>query len=140
MYLLKTLRSLLLKSSTVSISGGIHHAVHNALQIGARAFALFTSRSHQISNYIGCTNESTENQRQWAGPPLDAQNVESFTLGCTGKVPRPTDTNAEVDASEHVQTLGDGVGFNRKLHILPHGSYLVNLANPDPSKWAKSFE
>ena len=29
-------------------------------------------------------------------------------------------------------------GYDPK-HVLPHGSYLINLANPDEAKWNQSF-
>lgn len=45
----------------VSAAGGIENAPHNAKQIGAKAFALFT-----------------KNQRQWAAPPLTAAQIDSF--------------------------------------------------------------
>lgn len=57
----------------VSASGGVFNAVQNALDIGAKAFALFT-----------------KNQRQWAAKPLDDETVEKFksALGASGILPR----------------------------------------------------
>lgn len=45
----------------VSASGGVFNAVQNALDIGAKAFALFT-----------------KNQRQWSAKPLEDMAVEKF--------------------------------------------------------------
>lgn len=57
----------------VSASGGVFNAVQNALDIGAKAFALFT-----------------KNQRQWAAKPLDDETVEKFknALSASGILPR----------------------------------------------------
>lgn len=49
----------------VSASGGVENAPHNAAQIGATAFALFT-----------------KNQRQWAAPPLSPAQIEAFRKAC----------------------------------------------------------
>ena len=45
----------------VSASGGVYNAPLNAMEIGAKAFALFT-----------------KNQRQWVAKPLDAETIEKF--------------------------------------------------------------
>lgn len=45
----------------VSASGGVFNAVQNALDIGAKAFALFT-----------------KNQRQWSAKPLEDETIEKF--------------------------------------------------------------
>lgn len=45
----------------VSASGGVFNAVQNALDIGAKAFALFT-----------------KNQRQWSAKPLEEETIEKF--------------------------------------------------------------
>ncbi len=57
----------------VSASGGVFNAVQNALDIGAKAFALFT-----------------KNQRQWAAKPLDDETIEKFknALSASGILPR----------------------------------------------------
>jgi len=47
-----------------------------------------------------------KSQRKWSSPPLTDENVASF--------------KARMNA----------FGYDPK-HVLPHGSYLVNLANPD---------
>jgi deoxyribonuclease-4 len=45
----------------VSASGGVYNAPLNAMEIGAKAFALFT-----------------KNQRQWVAKPLDNETIEKF--------------------------------------------------------------
>jgi len=45
----------------VSASGGVYNAPLNAMEIGARAFALFT-----------------KNQRQWVAKPLDSETIDKF--------------------------------------------------------------
>lgn len=55
----------------------------------------------------------TKNQRQWVAKDLSEENVAEF--------------NKAMDA-----------GGYKPEHVLPHGSYLVNLGNPDPVKRDKS--
>lgn len=55
-----------------------------------------------------------KSQRKWDSPPLSAENVDVFT------------------------TRMQEFGYSPK-HVLPHGSYLVNLGNPDEEKRQKSF-
>ncbi|KAJ3242084.1 hypothetical protein HDU81_007838 [Chytriomyces hyalinus] len=54
-------------------------------------------------------------QRKWDRPPLTQEVVDKFKAMCEQKK------------------------FN-KAHILPHGSYLINLGNPDAEKRKKSLE
>lgn len=49
----------------VSMSGGLHNAVTNAVEIGASAFALFT-----------------RNQRRWQHAPLTSQEISDFRQAC----------------------------------------------------------
>ncbi|PLY15487.1 deoxyribonuclease IV [Sulfurimonas sp. CVO] len=57
----------------VSASGGVFNAVENAVEIGAKAFALFT-----------------KNQRQWSAKPLDNETIDKFkkALQESGILPR----------------------------------------------------
>jgi len=57
----------------VSASGGVYNAPLNAMEIGAKAFALFT-----------------KNQRQWVAKPLDAKTIEKFqeNLAKSGILPK----------------------------------------------------
>ncbi len=55
-----------------------------------------------------------KNQRQWIGKPLGAEAIEEF--------------KATLQAAPY-----------SARQILPHAGYLINLANPDPEKHAKSM-
>ncbi len=57
----------------VSASGGVQNAPLNAMEIGAKAFALFT-----------------KNQRQWVSKPLDSQTIDLFkkNLALSGILPK----------------------------------------------------
>ncbi|PKK74754.1 AP endonuclease [Rhizophagus irregularis] len=55
------------------------------------------------------------NQRRWTAPPLDPKNIEAFRENCL----------------QH--------NYASKF-ILPHGSYLINLGNPDQEKREKSYQ
>lgn len=56
-----------------------------------------------------------KSQRKWDSPPFSAENVDAFKRRMRefGYLPK---------------------------HVLPHGSYLVNLGNPDEEKRRKSFD
>ncbi|MBN1196619.1 MAG: deoxyribonuclease IV [Candidatus Aminicenantes bacterium] len=56
----------------------------------------------------------TRNQRRWHSPPLAEEEIAAFRESCR----------------EH--------GFPAES-ILPHDSYLINLADPDPEGWEKSL-
>lgn len=56
----------------------------------------------------------TKNQRQWSAPPLTEKEIAAFKNNCQTR------------------------GFSPAA-ILPHDSYLINLANPDPEKWRHSL-
>ncbi|TGZ79641.1 AP endonuclease [Ascodesmis nigricans] len=56
-----------------------------------------------------------KSQRKWASPPLDPKNVKLFKQMC----------------HEH--------DYNPGKHMVPHGSYLVNLATPDPEKAKQAY-
>ncbi|KTW28788.1 hypothetical protein T552_01418 [Pneumocystis carinii B80] len=57
-----------------------------------------------------------KSQRKWISPCLKPYNIQEFRKLC----------------SNH--------GFDPKKHILPHGSYLVNLASADKEKRDRSYE
>ena len=57
-----------------------------------------------------------KSQRKWESPPLSHASIYGFRDAC----------------KEYL--------YNPKLQILPHGSYLVNLANPDTEKREKVRE
>jgi AP endonuclease-1 len=55
-------------------------------------------------------------QRKWESPPLDPETVTLFLDGC----------------KKH--------GFEADKCCLPHGSYLVNLAHPDPDRKKQAYD
>jgi len=115
----------------VSASGGVENAPLNAMEIGARAFALFT-----------------KNQRQWKAKPLSEESIEAFrtNLEKSGISPRhvlPHDSylinlghpepekleksrEAFVDELKRCEQLGLD-----KLNFHP-GSHLVKISKKDP--------
>ncbi|KAL8675067.1 MAG: hypothetical protein Q9168_000550 [Polycauliona sp. 1 TL-2023] len=56
-----------------------------------------------------------KSQRKWENPPLQDEHRDGFKSNCT----------------EHK--------YNATKHILPHGSYLVNLAQEDPDKAKQAY-
>jgi len=107
----------------VSASGGVYNAPLNAMDIGAKAFALFT-----------------KNQRQWVAKPLDTQTIDKFkkALDASGILPKhvlPHDSYlinlghpevekleksraAFIDELERCDTLGlDRLNFHPGSHL-----------------------
>ena len=56
----------------------------------------------------------TRSKRQWNSPPIDVDRAAAFRQACKD------------------------FGFGPE-HILPHGSYLINLASADPELYDKSY-
>ncbi|PYH90403.1 AP endonuclease [Aspergillus ellipticus CBS 707.79] len=83
----------------VSAAKGVFNAVHNSMQIGGNAFALFL-----------------KSQRKWDNPPLQDGHRDQFRKLC----------------QEHK--------YDGAKHILPHGSYLVNLAQEDKDKAKQAYD
>jgi len=120
----------------VSASGGVENAPLNAMEIGAKAFALFT-----------------KNQRQWRAKPLSEESIEAFkaNLAKSGISPRhvlPHDSylinlghpepekleksrEAFIDELERCEQLG-----LEMLNFHP-GSHLVKIPKKDPEYEAK---
>jgi deoxyribonuclease-4 len=107
----------------VSASGGVYNAPLNAMEIGAKAFALFT-----------------KNQRQWVAKPLDTETIDKFkkALDESGILPKhvlPHDSylinlghpeaekleksrTAFIDELERCDTLGlDRLNFHPGSHL-----------------------
>ncbi|MEA3490443.1 MAG: deoxyribonuclease IV [Campylobacterota bacterium] len=122
----------------VSASGGVYNAPLNAIEIGAKAFALFT-----------------KNQRQWVAKPLDSDTIDLFkkNLILSGISPKhilPHDSylinlghpeadkleksrNAFIDEIERCEALGlDRLNFHP-------GSHLVKIPKKDP-EYAQKIE
>ena len=57
----------------------------------------------------------TRSKRRWESPPISIENAAKFKQACKD------------------------YGFGPQ-HILPHGSYLINLASADPALLAKSYD
>lgn len=123
----------------VSASGGVYNAPLNAMEIGAKAFALFT-----------------KNQRQWVAKPLDSKTIDQFqaNLEKSGILPKhilPHDSylinlghpeaekleksrEAFIDEVQRCQILGlDRLNFHP-------GSHLVKIGKHDPQYDQKLLE
>ncbi|KAI4164943.1 MAG: hypothetical protein LQ342_001576 [Letrouitia transgressa] len=57
-----------------------------------------------------------KSQRKWESPPLQDANRDQFRLNC----------------ADH--------GYDATRHVVPHGSYLVNLAQEDPDKAKQAYD
>lgn len=123
----------------VSASGGVDNAPLNAMEIGAKAFALFV-----------------KNQRQWTAKPLESKTIDAFkkNLEASGIAPKhvlPHDSYlinlghpeqekleksraAFIDEVERCATLG-----LVKLNFHP-GSHLVKIPKKDPDYAQKLLE
>jgi len=123
----------------VSASGGVDNAPINAMDIGAKAFALFT-----------------KNQRQWIAKPLETQTIDAFhaNLEASGILPKhilPHDSylinlghpevdkleksrEAFIDELERCRILGLD-----KLNFHP-GSHLVKIGKKDPEYMDKLMQ
>jgi AP endonuclease-1 len=57
-----------------------------------------------------------KSQRKWANPPLDESHSINFHAHC------------------------DKHNFDQNKHVVPHGSYLVNLAHTDPERTKQAYD
>ncbi|KAJ5101610.1 Endodeoxyribonuclease IV [Penicillium alfredii] len=83
----------------VSAAKGVFNSIHNSVQIGGNALALFL-----------------KSQRKWDNPALLDDHRDQFRQLC----------------AEHK--------YDAAKHILPHGSYLVNLAQNDKAKAKQAYD
>lgn len=94
--------------------------VANALKlIGAHVSAAGgVDKAIENARWIGGNSFALflKSQRKWASPPLSEETVRQFKLNC----------NTE--------------SYDPLRSILPHGSYLVNLATSDPDLQSKSYD
>lgn len=89
------------------------------------------------SRLLGSIYTSTaESQRQWAVKPLSDESIKLFPLRCGGK----TESIPNEDGNSSIIQLGDGVGFDLRKQIVPHGSYLTNLCHHGTEQRQKSYE
>ena len=86
--------SVLLLGAHMSIAGGVSQGLDRAASIHTNAVQVFT-----------------KNNRQWAGPPIDAADVERW------------------------RTQMPALGID---YAVSHASYLINLASPKEDIWEKS--
>ncbi len=86
--------AVLLLGAHMSIAGGVSRALARAASIGSNAVQVFT-----------------KNNRQWHGPPVDAEDVARWR--------------------DQLPALGI-------LYAVSHASYLINLASPQDDLWEKS--
>lgn len=100
----------------VSASGGVHNAIGQCRQVDGMAFACFLKNQRQW-NYTKLTTEVALKFKQQAKEILDYELYG-------GKGGRLHDGKKET-AGENGRKYG---------YVLPHGSYLINLANPDKDK------
>lgn len=85
----------LLLGAHMSIAGGVSHALDRAASVHSNAVQVFT-----------------KNNRQWQGPPVNAEDVLRWRI--------------EMPA-QHIRAA------------VSHASYLINLASPDDALWVKSM-
>ncbi|GAB7346688.1 hypothetical protein MBLNU459_g1808t1 [Dothideomycetes sp. NU459] len=57
-----------------------------------------------------------KSQRKWANPPLDPSQASTFHAHCKNH------------------------SYNQHSHVVPHGSYLVNLAHTDPDRTKQAYD
>jgi deoxyribonuclease-4 len=86
---------MLLLGAHMSIAGGVSQALDRAASVGSNAVQVFC-----------------KNNRQWAGPPVDTQDVTRWGEQRTARA---------IDAA------------------ISHASYLINLASPRDDLWTKSL-
>jgi len=98
----RSLVSKLRVGAHVSAAGGVHNAILNSVQIGGNAMGLFL-----------------KSQRKWENPPLKEEHCQHFLSHC-----REHKYNGDSEGETRGKNNGDGVP-----PIVPHGSYLVNLAH-----------
>jgi AP endonuclease-1 len=107
------------KVPTASTMSGTFARVASKMLIGAHV-----SMAKGVQNSI--TNASTigansfalflKNQRKWSSPAMPASDAAAFRKLCEEK------------------------NYNPKTHILPHGSYLINLATPTAEKQKQAYD
>ena len=94
----------------------MHNAVVNLLYIGYVQHILFASLPWADFLSANAFALFLKNQRKWENPELDPEFARLFIAGC----------------KEH--------GIDVAKCCLPHGSYLVNLAHPDPDRKKQAYD
>ncbi|KAJ9476852.1 Apurinic-apyrimidinic endonuclease 1 [Pseudozyma hubeiensis] len=106
----------------ISSAGGVENAPLNALRIGGNAFSCFVRP-----------------KMQWASNPIADTSIEQFKQRVVEHnfMPSSAITKTEQGIKQDPDSNPDSEAYG---YVVPHGCYLVNLANPDESKREKSFE
>ncbi|KAG8217947.1 xylose isomerase-like protein [Butyriboletus roseoflavus] len=102
----------------VSAAGGVENVIVNAARVRWASRPLCFILNDNGLMHLRRANAFAlfvKSQRKWVSPPLTDENVASF------------------------KARMDEFGYDPK-YVLPHGSYLVNLGNPDETKREKSYE
>ncbi|KAK0442047.1 xylose isomerase-like protein [Desarmillaria tabescens] len=99
----------------VSVAGGIENAVLNAASIGCVTTAIPQKFSCYVSRRADAFALFVKSPRKWASNPFKDSMVENFKARMREYHYGPRD-------------------------VLTHGSYLINLGNPDFQKREKSYE
>lgn len=92
--------------------------ISSKMRFGAHvgmAGGVFNAVTNAIN--IGCNAFALflKSPRRWESPAITAEDAEKFKELCKQ------------------------FNYNPRTDILPHGSYFINMANPDDEKWQKSF-
>lgn len=90
----------------VSAAGGVENAIVNAAHVRCALEVPFLVPMARRTHRANAFALFVKSQRKWSSPPLTDENVASFKARMNEFGYDPT-------------------------HVLPHGSYLINLANPD---------
>ncbi|KAK0108505.1 hypothetical protein ONS95_003309 [Cadophora gregata] len=100
--------------ATRTAVGGLKSAMHIGAHVSAAGGV-----QNSINNALHIGGNSfalfLKSQRKWTSPPLAPEARDQFKAFCL----------------EHK--------FDAAKHVLPHGSYLVNLAQPDPEKATQAY-
>lgn len=73
-----------------------------------------------------------KSQRKWENPPLQDEHKQQFLKFCI---------DHDYDAAKSVSpTLFAPISLTSVRYILPHGSYLVNLAQEDEAKASQAYD
>ncbi|KAK6204690.1 xylose isomerase-like protein [Scheffersomyces amazonensis] len=71
---------------------------------------------------------------------LNAMDIGANSFALFLKSPRKwVSPDIKDEEAEKFQTLCKQYGYNPRTDILPHGSYFINLANPEPEKEEKAY-
>ncbi|MCJ1281720.1 hypothetical protein MMC26_001042 [Xylographa opegraphella] len=102
----------------VSCAKGVQNTVTNAAHIGANSFACFL-----------------KSQRKWDNPPLQDDHRDQFHSFCA---------EHKYESAKYVELypISDLPNINREdfRHVVPHGSYLVNLAQEDTDRAKQAYD